>query len=294
VIVQHVLRRYQVSKWRNTAAAAFVILCASICGCSTVSRPQPPLQESQVSKVSIASSSLKKSMNVTIYLPKGYSSVGRYPVLYMLHGYSDNEDKWMPILGLQDRVTALVDAGRIVPLIIVMPQIDNSFALNTDAIKRLPSAFSSGKYEDYLIKELIPYIDAHYRTDRTRKGRSIGGLSMGGWAALHLAFSHVELFGKVGGHSPALIDDDWLYPNFDARQRLDPVSVASDKDLRDLKVYLDCGDQDSFKFYEGCDRLNKALQAKNRTSEYHLNPGGHNDAYWKEHLDDYLLFYAGL
>jgi enterochelin esterase-like enzyme len=272
---------------------ALFVLSLSLGGCATAARPQPPLSESQVSKISIASSSLKRPMNVTIYLPKGYSRAGRYPVLYMLHGYSDNEDKWMPILGMGARVDALIEAGRIAPLIVVMPQIDNSFALNTDAIKRLPSAFSSGKYEDYLIKELIPYIDAHYRTDRSRKGRFIGGLSMGGWAALHLAFSHLELFGRVGAHSPALIDDGWLYPNFEARQRLDPVFVASGKDLGDLQVYLDCGDQDSFKFFEGCDRLYQALQASGVASQYRLSPGGHDDAYWKEHLDDYLLFYAG-
>jgi enterochelin esterase-like enzyme len=278
---------------RYAIAAALVSIVLGMFGCATRARPEAPLPVSQVSKIAFDSSSLKRSMNVNIYLPKGYSSALRYPVLYMLHGYTDNEDKWMPILGMKDRADALIDSGRIVPLIVVMPKIDNSFGLNTDAIKRLPSDFSSGKYEDYLIKELIPYIDAHYRTDRTRKGRSIGGLSMGGWAALHLAFAHTQLFGKVGAHSPALIEDGWLYPNFDARQRLDPIFLASDKDLGDLQVYLDCGDQDSFRFYEGCDRLYKALQAKGVASEYRLSPGGHNDAYWKEHLDDYLLFYAG-
>jgi enterochelin esterase-like enzyme len=266
---------------------------ALICGCSSLPRELSTTDQGGYIKTSISSAALGKNVNVNIYLPPEYSAKVAYPVLYMLHGYTDTEDKWIPNLGLQKRADELIRAGRIAPLIIVMPQIDNSFGLNTDKIKNLPPNFSSGRYEDYLITELIPYIDKKCSTIRNGAGRYIGGLSMGGWAALHLAFSHTELFSKVGGHSPALINDNWLYPNFDARMQLDPVFVAGEKDLKNLRVYLDCGDRDSFRFYEGCAQLYKALQASGVQSEYHANDGGHDDSYWASHVDDYLLFYAG-
>jgi enterochelin esterase-like enzyme len=199
----------------------------------------------------------------------------------------------MPNLGMKDNVDRLIDNNAINELIIVMPEIDNSFGINTDKIKNLPSMFSAGKYEDYIISELIPFIDKNYRTIPNRNGRYIGGLSMGGWAALHLAFIHDDMFSKVGGHSPALINDNWIYPNFEERNKKDPILIALNKDLKPLSVYLDCGNNDSFKFYEGCEELYKALQSKGITSEYHLNSGGHDDGYWKENIDNYLLFYSG-
>jgi enterochelin esterase-like enzyme len=278
---------------RNVFPWLFVVCWAFLSGCSSLPREIQTTTESSFIKSHIFSTALNKAVNVNIYLPPDYSRGNTYPVLYMLHGYTDNEDKWMPNLHLEKNANDLIQNGKILPLIIVMPQIDNSFGLNTNTIKNLPPNFSSGRYEDYLIDELIPYIDAKYSTIRDRDGRFIGGLSMGGWAALHLAFSHTELFSKVGGHSPALMNDNWLYPNFDARAKLDPVVVASEKDLTSLRVYLDCGDRDSFKFYEGSAQLYTALQAAGVPSEYHLNSGEHNDTYWKSHADDYLLFYAG-
>jgi len=253
------------------------------------------IEKSQVLKMSFNSQSLGKEMNFNIYLPKGYNRNKQYPVLYMIHGYSDNQDKWMPNLQLGNAADILIENGKITPLIIVMPQIDNSFGINSDKTGYAPNGFvfTAGRYEDYLIQDLIPYIDKNYSTIKNKNGRYIGGLSMGGWAALHLAFTYTKMFSKVGGHSPALIDDAWLYPTVKLRNEREPAAIASNKNLKALKVYLDCGDKDIFKFYEGCDLLNKILQAKGVSSEYHLNSGEHNDAYWKANSEKYLLFYAG-
>lgn len=232
-------------------------------------------------------------MNVNIYLPKGYTKKIKYPVLYLLHGYTDNEDAWMPNLKLKETADRLIDADKITPLIIVMPQIDNSFGVNSDKIMNMSLKFSAGMYEDYLYKDVIPYIDKKYSTLKDKNNRYIGGLSMGGFAALHLAFTHTELFSKVGGHSPAFIDDMWLYPSDEARNERDPMQIASKANLGSLKVYLDCGDKDSYKFYVGCEQLYTLLQAKGVSSEYHLNSGEHNGEYWITNGENYLLFYAG-
>jgi enterochelin esterase-like enzyme len=182
----------------------------------------------------------------------------------------------------------------IKPLIIVSPQIDNSYGFNSK---------SEGNYSDYIVKDLIQYVDNHYSTDATRESRYIGGLSMGGWAALYNAFQHPELFSKVGGHSPAVFMDywadtggleNWLYPSEKIRKQRDPLLLVETQDLNGFSVYLDSGDEDYYKFYQGAEALHQKLQSKNVNSEYHLSPGGHDGDYWREHMRDYLLFYAGL
>jgi hypothetical protein len=166
---------------RKAALRSFVILClACSLACSSLPREVSTTRYEGYVKTCLSSASLGRMVNVNIYLPPEYSTKTAYPVLYMLHGYTDNEDKWMPKLSLERNARDLILSGRIRPLIIVMPQIDNSFGLNTALIKNLPPNFTSGMYEDYLIKELIPYIDATYSTARNREGRYVGGLSMGG------------------------------------------------------------------------------------------------------------------
>ncbi len=257
-----------------------------------------------ITKISFSSKALNKEMKVNIYLPKGYSDKNKYPVLYLIHGYTGNEDSWMPDLQLDKKADALIDRNEIVPLIIVAPQIDNSYGINStkDSVERgiTSTYFSIGMYEDYLYKELVPYIDTNYSTISSREGRYIGGLSMGGWVALHMAFTHLDMFSKVGGHSPAIFLDGYtggamsfVYPTNELRNERDPLRVAENKDLTSLKVYLDCGEQDSYKFFEGCDKLNKILESKGVDSKYYLNQGEHDGAYWEANIEKYLMFYAG-
>lgn len=261
---------------------------------------EKPLDNSeQITKLSLASNALNKEMKVNVYLPKGYSDKNKYPVLYIIHGYTGNEDSWMPGLQMDKKADALIDSKEIEPLIIVAPQIDNSYGINS-SIPNYYSSFHTGMYEDYLYKELIPYIDATYSTISSKEGRYIGGMSMGGWVALHMAFTYVDSFSKVGGHSPAIFLDGYLgeamsfvYPTEELRNKRDPLRVAENKDLTSLKVYLDCGAQDSYKFFEGCDKLNEILVSKGVASEYYLNQGEHDGVYWETHIEEYLKFYAG-
>lgn len=278
---------------KNTMRINYVIVIVITFMCLSCKTVQTNSNESQVNKITIYSKALEKNMNVNVYLPTNYSKHKKYPVLYMLHGYTDNENCWMPNLRLQETVDKLINENRINPIIIIMPQIDNSFGINTDKIANMSLSFSAGLYEDYLYKDIIPYVDKHYSTIKNKHGRYIGGLSMGGFAALHLAFIHNNMFSKVGGHSPAFIEDMWLYPNDYIRNIRDPIRIAEKKDLGSLKVYLDCGDMDSFEFYIGCEQLFNILKQKNITCEYHLNKGEHNAQYWIDNSEKYLIFYAG-
>jgi len=248
-----------------------------------------PLAASEIRTMTMLSKALGKDMAYNIYLPKGYSNKSKYPVLYMLHGYGGSEADWIPNIKLNEKADQLIASDKIRPLIIVSPEIDNSFGLNTN----------QGNFEDFISKDLVTYIDSNYSTDATRENRYIGGLSMGGYAALYQAFHHTDLYSKVSGHSPAIALEDtpdsifkWIYPDEATRKLRDPLIFAETLDLTSLKVYLDCGDQDMFQFYNGCDKLFKILQAKGVESEYHLNTGGHDLAYWQSQAENYLLFYG--
>ena len=268
-----------------------------------------PLPTSLLQVMQVHSHALKRDMAVSIYLPAGYGEQGdsrdSYPVLYMLHGYTGSETTWMPGLKLQETADALIADGRLNPLIIVAPNIDNSYGI--DSAKEPYQLGSSpqdslneGLYETWLIDELIPWVDKTFYTNTEREGRSIGGLSMGGCAALHLAFAHPDLFIRASGHSPALFVEDfpggldsWLYPTEALREERDPLRQAKTADLSDLSVWLDCGDEDSYRFYEGCALLEETLRTRDVPVVNHLNPGLHDGAYWMAHAEAYLRFHAG-
>lgn len=290
---------------------AFAVI-VSISGCNKEEltipneKKESGLAVSELKKLTMESKYLKKQMNFNVFLPEGYSSERKYPVLYMIHGYGGGANSWMPDLILEKKADELISSGKIQPLIIVTPQMDNSWGINSaefpSVIGTPPhNSLNKGRYEDYLCKELIPYIDSQFSTEKVREKRFIGGLSMGGYIALRTAFMHTDLFSKVGGHSPGVILDDtpgvggtvnFLYPNEGIRRDRDLLLIAQDKDLSGLKVYLDCGEDDEYKFYEGSDKLYKLLKEKNVEAEYHLNPGKHDGEYWIANEEKYLMFYS--
>ncbi|WP_169306534.1 alpha/beta hydrolase [Cohnella pontilimi] len=261
---------------------------------------------SKLEKISFYSEALQKQMRLNVYLPPGYSTSLRYPVLYMLHGYFGTESAWMPEMQLEKEADRLILADRIQPMIIVAPQLDNSYGLNSAEKYRMETPADPvhsryyGKYQDYFEQDVLFYVDSHYSTISSKEGRYVGGFSMGGFAALSAAFRHPELFSKVGGHSPALWTDwsrvprmkSWLYPNKAARLDRDPLLLAKNGDMSGISVYLDCGDADDYKLYVGTKKLYEVLQSKGIPSEYHLNPGKHNRTYWKSQIEHYLLFYG--
>ncbi|BBI30934.1 alpha/beta hydrolase [Cohnella abietis] len=295
-------------KSRYMVVACFLLLVALVTGCAsgskttaTTSKPtiNEPTQQpvstpgsSSVQKISFNSESLGKDMKFNIYLPPNYEVKNKYPVLYIIHGYGGNEDSWIQGLGIDKSADKLLSEGKIKPLIIVSPEIDNSYGFNS----------ALGKYNDYIVKDLVQYVDSHFSTDATRGGRYIGGLSMGGWAALHSAFQYPELYSKVGGHSPAVWMDfwadtgglkNWIYPSEEIRKQRDPLALAETQNLDGLSVYLDSGDQDGYRFYQGAEALNQLLLSKKVNSQYHHSPGGHDGDYWKKNMEAYLLFYSG-
>jgi len=148
----------------------------------------------EVKTVEFDAPSVGRKMKCNVVLPKNYDSSPdkRYPVLYLLHGYTSNYLDW-----------AKLGAGKAAApfdLIVVMADGGNSWYVNW--------AKSEGEdkdaWEDCIVKDLVGHIDTSYRTVATREGRAINGLSMGGYGAMTVGLRHPDKFASVGSHSGAL------------------------------------------------------------------------------------------
>ena len=255
-----------------------------------------------VENIKFYSDALAKDTQMTVFLPEGYNHMDSLPVLYFLHGRSGNENI-MYELEINTVADQMIRAETIQPIIIVCPNIGNSRGINSSPVcKEVPDKHNRiiniGMYEDYLIKDIIQFIDKTYHTINTKQGRYIGGASAGGYAALHSAFRHPRLFSKAGGHMPALelelADEDRPYfTDENMWGKYDPISIARSNELSsDLEVYLDAGDKDEGQFYQGCALLYDVLKQKGVTVQNHVFPGHHNEAYIKSNMEKYLAFYG--
>ncbi len=150
---------------------------------------------------------------VPVYLPPSYdaSSTQRFPVVYALTGFMGrgrmllNDNPWSP--PIDDRMDRLIDQG-CEEIILVMPDCFTRFGgsqyLNSTA---------TGRYEDHLVQELVPWIDARYRTLAAREHRGVVGKSSGGYGALVLGMRHDDLFGAVACHSGDICFDYCYRPD---------------------------------------------------------------------------------
>lgn len=202
--------------------------------------------DSRIELVTLNSPALGITKKFNIYLPEGYDeSSDRYPVVYLFRGHerewvNPNEDGSRGGKMIKDVADELNKAGAIGRMILVMPGLssdDNAvagIAVNFVDVSQAggKSGVGTGQFEDYLIDDLIPYVDAHYRTKASRFYRGADGFSLGGYTALMLAAKHPELFSSAGGYdatlmwldfndldSPGPLDDGYLYadlfnPNF--------------------------------------------------------------------------------
>ena len=221
---------------------------------------------------SLSDPRLPLPMEYSVYLPACYDQQAdrRYPVLYMIHGQNYNHDQW-DRLGIDESADALIAAGEISPVIIVLPR-DRSWAQPTEDV-----------FGTVLAEQLIPYIDGKYRTVPERNYRAVGGLSRGAGWAVHLGFSHWELFGAIGAHSLPVF---WTDTNH-IRSWLDAIPVEQMP-----RIYLDIGDKDRPAILASAIWFADLLNEKAIPHEWYLFPGYHEEAYWISHIDQYLRWYT--
>lgn len=240
-------------------------------------------QPGSVDSLTIASANLPQPMRVNVALPASYSVSGNntsYPVLYLLNGHGGHCNSWGSIVPLDSIATAY-------DMIIVTPSGMNSWYFDSP---RRPEM----QMETFFTTELIPYIDANYRTIADREGRAITGLSMGGHGALWLAIRHQDLFSAAGSTSGG-VDftpfpgrwnlDDALGKRDDNPDLWKSSTVMSQLDRLEpgsLTIVTDCGTEDFF--YKVNCQLDSALNSRGIHHTFITGPGAHNGAYWSKSI----------
>jgi len=233
--------------------------------------------------------------DATLYaiLPERAEAAGPFPVLYLLHGLSDDHTIW-------HRRTRLEWYVRDLPLIVVMPDGGRGFYCD---------AADGAAYESHLIQDVVGLADRFLPTIAERRGRVIGGLSMGGYGAMKLALKRPEMFCSVAAHSGChavvrrlaehnrLPDHDELTPELlriyglPPRPDEDPFALAERIDRSRLPaIRFDCGTEDFLldhnrEFHAHLERLGIA-------HEYEEFPGAHNWDYWDQHVREALAFHC--
>jgi enterochelin esterase-like enzyme len=208
-----------------------------------------------------------------VYLPAGYSTARKYPVLYLLHGIGGDETEWLHVTAPNVVLDNLIADGKAVPMIIVMP---NGRALRDD--RAIGDPFTSEKVEGFakferdLLSNLIPAIQAKYSVFADREHRAVAGLSMGGGQALNFGFGHLDTFAWIGGFSSA--------PNTKPPAELipDPAAVRSGVRL----IYLSCGNKDGLiNFSQGVHRY---LSGHHIAHIWNVDDHGHDPDTWGSNL----------
>lgn len=232
------------------------------------------VQWGTIRKVEYHSSTFSTERKVVIYLPPGYSRQARYPVLYLLHGAGGDETTWQREGSVQAILDSLYAQKRIVPMIVVMP---NCFVppdrAELHAEGRAKRATRRGvemgeAFEDDLLENLIPFIDAHLPTSEQR---AIAGVSMGGGQALDIGTKHWLTFNYLGGFAPS----------FRARE---PELLVRPPEARGIPrlLWVSCGDRDHLH------DLNKSLHLKLEEQGvphvWHVGYGAHEWSVWKDDL----------
>ena len=241
-----------------------------------------------VDTLSVYSQSMHKETRCVVIVPSGAESK-LMPVLYLLHGLGGDHQSWLRI---KPNLPKLADE---LQMLIVCPNggvrswyLDSPF----DPLFR---------YETYMTKELIPFIDAHFRTRANREGRAIAGLSMGGHGSLYLAIRHLDLFGAAASTSGSVDlmkkTFSWKYKEMILGDTIcckenwikhSVIAITDRLKPGDLALRLDCGKEDDLYL------PNKSLHEKWETMgiehTYSEAPGKHDAEYWNKSIDSILEY----
>ncbi len=167
--------------------------------------------------------------NVLVYLPPSYSSESdkHYPVIYLLHGYTDSETNWFGLNGthfvnVPDAVDTAWKAGAE-EMIIVMP---NAFTRFQGSM--YSNSVTTGDWESYVAKDLVTYIDEHYRTLASRESRGLAGHSMGGYGTVRIGMKYPEVFSSLYAMSPCCMGAN-MNPTLE--QYAPAIAIENDEQL---------------------------------------------------------------
>lgn len=248
------------------------------------------INAAKVDTLVVYSKSMKKETKACVVTPDHYDNTGKcYPVLYLLHGYSGSYESWV-----KDFPQILQFADQYNMIIVSADGNFSSWYFDSPIDPTM-------KYETYISKELISFIDNTYNTIKSREGRAISGLSMGGHGALYLSMRHQDVFGAAGSMSggvdirpfplnwdlPKRLGDMAQYPkNWEENTVIQQLHLLKNDNLA---MIIDCGIDDFF--IDVNRKLHDKMVYLNINHDYIERPGGHTGNYWSNALQYQVLYF---
>jgi len=254
----------------------------------------------RVETVRFQSKLVNATLPYNVILPADYDTAKttRYPVLYLLHGLTGHYNDWVTR-------TNVADYAAEYRMIVVTPEGNDGWY--TDSV-----AITTDKYESYILNELIPDVQQRYRTIEARYGRSIAGLSMGGYGAIKFGLKSPATFAFAGSMSGAFgvtrltekeIGKDWqdslkLFGAVGSETRVNNDLFEIIKKLPSARVfalpyfYFDCGTEDAAFIFTSNREIASLMFDKKIPHEFRELPGDHSWAYWDQQVQQVLRIAA--
>ncbi|MFN8210626.1 MAG: alpha/beta hydrolase family protein [Bacteroidales bacterium] len=245
---------------------------------------------------------LNMDRKFAIYLPPDYETSQRsYPVLYLLHGYGDDQTGWVQFGEVQHIADEAINSGKATAMIIVMPDA------NTGKIGYVNTIKGDWNYEDFFFQELMPYVEKTWRIKGEKRYRAIAGLSMGGEGTFIYALHHPELFSSAcplsAATGPATVKDIDSYRLWTSGENISQadkeayfkkysvlslINTMPETQKKAVRWYIDCGDDDFL--YEGNSLVHIAMRKGEIPHEFRIRDGVHSWPYWRSALPVVLEF----
>lgn len=250
--------------------------------------PDPPdsiiqqresIARGKLEMIEYESTTVGTTRKMNVYTPPGFSAEKKYPVLYLLHGIGGDETEWQRFASPDVLLDNLIADQKAVPMIVVMP---NGRAQKNDRAEGnvFESAPAFAVFENDLLNDVIPAIEARYSVQADREHRALAGLSMGGGQSLNFGLANLDTFAWIGGFSSA--------PNTKAPEELVPDPAEAKEQLELL--WLSCGNQDGL--INISQRLQRYLKENDVPHIWNVDSYGHDPTHWRNNLYHFtqLLF----
>lgn len=229
---------------------------------------------------------------IFVYLPEEYvnNTSKRFPVLYLLHGARGNETSWLTEGAMMHIVDSLVNNSLAEPCIVVLPNVNQYDDDEDYGASRFKKPYESlfeidGTVETAFMKDVVEYVDAHYRTFADKQHRAIAGLSVGGLQSIFISASHPDAFEYVGLFSPMYktpIRESACSSFYDGLLEKQKVQFSNPPTL--YSIYI--GHFDFFIFH--MEYFRSYLTRNGFPFQYCETPGDHNWPNWRQYL---IMFY---
>jgi enterochelin esterase family protein len=254
-----------------------------------------------VTKIWYKSEVLGFQRRVYVYTPAGYETgTQKYPVFYLLHGAGGDEDAWTNMGRTAQIMDNLIAQGKAKPMIVVMTNGNANQAGAQNEVPPLPptgeqgmAGFQryAGKFEEHLVKDVVPFIEKNYRTLTGKDNRAIAGLSMGGMHTQTITNDNPGMFGYIGVYSMGIMTMGQQNPEAAAKLEQERIVKLTALKNSGYKLYwIACGKDDFV--YKGVVTLRETLDKVGLKYIYRESTGGHTWANWRIYLSEFapMLF----